>query len=85
MTYTINQIADLFQVNRDTVTAWIRAGELMAMNIARNKNGLPRYRITQEALDGFMLRRRAVDGPPPPRIRRSRRKLPDGWVDFFAK
>lgn len=85
MTYTVNQVAELFKVNRETVVYWIRAAELAAVNVARNKDGMPRYRITQEALDGFILRRRAVDGPPPARARRPRTKLPDGWVDLFAK
>ncbi|MBX9788577.1 MAG: helix-turn-helix domain-containing protein [Pirellulales bacterium] len=85
MTYTVKQIAELFQVDRSTVVSWIRSAELAAVNIARRKDGVPRYWITQEALDGFKLRRCAVDGPPPPRIRRSRKKLPDGWVDYFAK
>lgn len=82
MTYTVNQIAEKLQVHRDTVVGWIRKGELLALNVAMS--GKPRYRITEDALEGFKLRRRAVDGPPPPRIRRSRKKLPDGWVDFCA-
>jgi excisionase family DNA binding protein len=80
--FTVNQIADKLQVHRDTVVNWIRKGELLAINIAMS--GKPRYRITQEALDGFVLRRRAVDGPPPARERRRKTKLPDGWVDYVG-
>jgi excisionase family DNA binding protein len=82
-TYTVNQIAEKLQVHRDTVVNWIRKADLLAFNVAMS--GKPRYRITQEALDGFMLRRRAVDGPPPPRERRRKTKLPDGWVDYVEE
>ena len=82
-TYTVNQLATKLQVHRDTVIGWIRKGELLALNVSLST--VPRYRVTQEALDGFRLRRRAVDGPPPARERRRKTKLPDGWVDVFAK
>ena len=80
---TVNQIAEKLQVHRDTVVAWIRKGDLLAINVSLAT--MPRYRVTQEAFDTFMLRRRAVDGPQPVRERRRKTKLPDGWVDIFAK
>ncbi|MBX9788576.1 MAG: helix-turn-helix domain-containing protein [Pirellulales bacterium] len=84
-TFTVNQVAEVFHVHRDTVVYWIRSAELSAINIARKKDGMPRYRITDEALKNFRLRRGAVEGPPPPRPRHQKTKLPDGWVDVFAK
>lgn len=51
--YTINQVADIIQVNRKTVEAWIQSGELEAYQIRSGG----RYRITPAALDKFRANR----------------------------
>ena len=48
--YTIDQVAEIIQVHRKTVEAWIQSGELEAYYLSRGKQ---RYRVTPAALDKF--------------------------------
>jgi len=49
------------------VIAWIKRGELRAVNVADNPNGKrPRYRITQDALDHFTRARETKPAPVKP-------------------
>lgn len=53
-TYTTDEIASRYGVNISKVIAWIKSGDLAAINVARCPHGeRPRYRITQEALEAF--------------------------------
>ena len=49
---TVEEVAENLQVNPDTVRAWIRSGELSAINIGG------KYRIYPSDLDDFIERRR---------------------------
>lgn len=51
--FTVKQIADQYAVTVHKVLAWIEAGELNAINIARNPQGQPRYRVSAAALEAF--------------------------------
>jgi len=53
------------------VIAWIRSGELVAVNIAQRVGGRPRYRISREAIETF-LRRRSTS--PAPKVSRRKRE-----------
>lgn len=52
--------------------AWIRSGELVAVNLAHRNGGRPRYKIDPEELQAFLLRRQVI--PPAKPIRRPRRR-----------
>jgi hypothetical protein len=69
--YTTADLARRFRVGEDKVRAWIKAGELSAVNTAAIACAKPRYIVTADALVTFE-RRRAVG--PPPKTKRRRRK-----------
>tara|TARA_A100001391_G_scaffold201427_1_gene188424 strand:- start:258 stop:515 length:258 start_codon:yes stop_codon:yes gene_type:complete len=77
--YTPPQAAQILGVKSDKVLAWIHAGELVAANLATNANGeRPRWRISEEDLGKFLIRRRhiAVPAPEPRRRRRAETAKP---------
>jgi excisionase family DNA binding protein len=80
MTYSIRQIAERFAVGQHTVLAWIRSGELAAVNVGRQPGGKPHWRITSEALLAFELLRSAQPIEPQPRRRRKRQ---DDAIAFY--
>lgn len=66
------QYAARLGVPPDKVVAWIRRGELQAMNMAESPNGeRPRFRISPQAIEDFERLRAVVPAPKP--IRRNRR------------
>jgi hypothetical protein len=69
--HSIHDIALRCGVSDRTVRAWIRAGELKAINVSRAANSRkPRWRITQAALDAFEAARTSSPRPAAPRRRR---------------
>jgi excisionase family DNA binding protein len=72
MTYSVRQVAERFHVGEHTVLAWVRSGELHAVNVGRNPDGKPHWRITSEALQAFELLRSAQPIESQPRRRRRR-------------
>jgi excisionase family DNA binding protein len=80
MTFTIKQVAEHFGVSPHTVLAWIRSGELLAINVGRSPNKLkPRWRVSSEALADWEFSRSAT--PAMPRV--SRRKRTAEIIDFI--
>jgi excisionase family DNA binding protein len=81
MTYTIRDICDRFGVSEHTVLAWIRSGELKAINVGvlpgKKK---PRWRVTAEALAAFESLRSV--SPPPPKSRRKKKPSSD-VIEFY--
>lgn len=78
-TYGIKDICERFAVGDHTVLAWIRRGELKAINVSRKLGGRPKWRITAQSLEAFETLRTPT--PPPPRGRR--RKRPADVVEFY--
>jgi excisionase family DNA binding protein len=78
-TYGIKDICERFAVGEHTVLAWVRSGELRAIDVSRKQGGRPKWRITQEALELFAVARTAT--PPPPRARRRHR--PADVIEFY--
>jgi len=77
---TIREVAERFAVGERTVTGWIRAGELRAINCGRRQGSKkPRWRITAEAIAAFELLR--TPNPPPPRTKR--RKQQADLIEFY--
>jgi transposase len=75
---TITDVARRYRVKRDKVRAWIRRGELRAVNTATAACGKPRFVVTAEALVEFERRRTATPAKPMPRRRRRW-----GAVDYY--
>jgi excisionase family DNA binding protein len=74
------EIARRLGVGPEKVLAWIRSGELAAVNLATTRHGRPRWAIAPEALDLFLAARQ--NHPPPHRTRR-RRALPANIIKYF--
>ena len=70
VTYTPPQIAKRYAVNPDKVLAWIRSGELTAVNVATSSSGRPRWRITAAALAEIEGRRSSRPAAKPATRRR---------------
>jgi hypothetical protein len=77
--FTVADVAARYRVGEDKVRAWIKRGELSAINTASALCGRPQLRVTPEALQDFEQRRAAA---PAPKTQRRRRR-PAGFVDFF--
>jgi excisionase family DNA binding protein len=81
MTLTVRYVCERYAVSVHTVLAWIRSGELRAVNVGRRSGAKkPRWRITQEALEAFEALR--TPGPPPARMKR-RKKRPTDVIEFY--
>jgi excisionase family DNA binding protein len=72
-TYTVAELAEHLRVNEHAILAWIRSGEIRAMNVGRSPGGKkPRWRVTLSALEDFELRRTPTPTPPKAKARRRR-------------
>ncbi len=70
--YTVDQVAELESVNRETVLTWIRLGELTAHSASQNaKSRKPRWRVTDADLTAFRLLRQNGTAVQTPRRKRS--------------
>jgi excisionase family DNA binding protein len=67
---TVAEVAARLRVGEDKVRAWIRKGEMAAVNVAAALCGRPQLRITPEALGAFEQQRSAAPQPRPPQRRR---------------
>ena len=77
---TVRDVAQRYRVSPDKVRAWIRRGELPAVNTAEAMCGKPRWVVTPEAMERFE-RGRQTAAPPPKVTRRRRRER--GTVDYY--
>jgi excisionase family DNA binding protein len=68
--FTVAEVAFRLRVGEDKVRAWVRRGELAAVNVAAALCGRPQLRITPEALALFEQQRSAALPPKLPRRRR---------------
>jgi len=75
-TITPPQLAKELKVKVDKIHAWIHSGQLTAINVAEEPTGRPRWRITQEAIDQFLLSRQSHKPAPAPQRRTRRKSLP---------
>lgn len=78
--FTPPEVAKLLGIGPDKVLAWIRSGELRAVNVATTVKGRPRYVIDQEDLAAF-LEARSVK--PKPKVRTRRRRAPTAVTEYF--
>ena len=54
------EVARLLRVDPHTVIAWIRGGELRAVNVARRESRRPRFRVFAKDLEEFARKREYV-------------------------
>ena len=78
-TKTPPEVARKWGVNDAKVLALIDSGELIAINLALNPKGKPRYRILLTEIERFEQSRSTK--PPEPKPRRRRRQA--GGKDYF--
>lgn len=70
-------------VSPGKIKAWIKTGELPAANLARDRNGRPRYAISRDDLAEFLRGRRVVPDAGESGTRRLRRSTPGSVKEFF--
>jgi hypothetical protein len=71
--FTPPELARRWGIDKAKVLAWIRSGELRAINVATRPTGRPRYLIDQHDVFVFEQAREVIPACPPPRVRRNRR------------
>ncbi len=77
---TVRDVCRRYGVTEHTVLAWIRAGELRAVNVGRRPGAKkPRWRVTQAALDAF----EAARTPAPIVPRQPRQKQRPDVIRFY--
>ena len=74
------EIAKMWGMSTEKVVAWIRSGELRAMNAATRPGGRPRYLIDEADLAEFESRRSVQ--PVNPKRHRKRNTSPN-IIEFF--
>jgi hypothetical protein len=80
LTLTPPKVARRYGCTPEKVLAWIRAGELRAINIATKRGGRPRYVIDVADLAAFENMRAVVASPPSSRRRSA---APAGVTQYF--
>jgi excisionase family DNA binding protein len=78
--HTVPELARTLRVSRDKIRAWIRAGQLEAINTAAARCRKPRYVVLPHQLEAFVKRQKAGS---PERPARARRKKPADFVDYY--
>jgi hypothetical protein len=76
---TVADLARRFRVSPDKVRAFLRRGELTAVNLATNLSGRPLWRITHQSVERFERRRSST--PPAKPARRRRAPVHDYYPD----
>lgn len=77
------EVAKRLGVSVKKIIAWIRAGELQAMNLANRDCSRPRYRVTLDALEAFERSRLVVPEDNGPAVQQTRRRPANGEVKQF--
>ena len=72
--YSVKQVAELLSIRTRSVRALLKSGDLVGIDVSLQPGGRPRYRISQDDLDNFLLRR-AHQAAPPRKRRRKKRPL----------
>lgn len=78
--FTVTELAARYGVGRRKVLAWIRAGDLPAINLAANNVCRPRYWISRQNVESFEETRRIRQSIR--RQRRLRTSLPKTCAPF---
>jgi hypothetical protein len=76
--HTPNELARILRVSPDQVRAWIKSGELGAIDTSRRRCGRPRFVVLPHHLAEWERRRSAAQPPKP-----ARRKRPPAVIDYY--
>jgi Helix-turn-helix domain len=60
------------------ILGWIRTGELAAINVSTDPSSRPRWRLSPEAIDEFLARRRAQQP-----VKTQRKRKMAGVIEFY--
>jgi hypothetical protein len=83
-TLSVPAIAQELSLSPDKIRAWIKSGELVAMNLATDRNGRrARYAISRDSLDEFLRGRQVVPSGAKSTTRRLHRRPTNGVKQFF--
>jgi predicted site-specific integrase-resolvase len=82
--FTPPEYAEKLGTSVNTVLAWIKSGELKALNLASRTSRRPRYRISPEAAEQFELSRSVVPATAQSATARLRRQSLGAAKDYFA-
>lgn len=74
------ELARLWGISPDKVLAWIRGGELRAIDASSRRGGRPRFLIDRADIETFEANRAVT---PPPKSPRRRKKVPAEIIEFF--
>ena len=69
------EIAAMYRISINKVLAWVRSGELKAINVGRDNAKRPRFLIPVESLSAFEASR--ASRPPATKAKRRRRQPAD--------
>jgi len=75
-----NDVAARLGVSWAKVVAWIKSGQLLAVNVASRPSGKPQWRIAESDLDFFLATRQAQPSRP---ATRRRRPATTDMIEFF--
>lgn len=79
------EIARMWGIAVDKVWAWIRSGELRAINAAEQRHGRPRYLVDRDDLAKFEECRRVLPPTPPAAKRRRTFPHPPDYIEFVKE
>ena len=82
--YSPEHIAKLFGVTKGTVIGWCVDGTMPAVNVARASSKRARWRMSEDDVEVFKLRRQNKQAASSPATDSSRRTIPRPTKDFFA-
>lgn len=76
-TFALAEVAKSLGVSQRTVEVWIAAGELLAVNVSRNRNSRKlRLRVRESDLELFLITRETRSQPPAQRRKIRRKDIP---------
>jgi excisionase family DNA binding protein len=76
--YTPNELARVLRVSPDRIRAWIKSGELQAVNVSQHRCSRPRFVVLPHHLAEFERDRQVG---PPPKAPRRRKKTAE--IDYY--
>ncbi len=82
---SVANVAHLLGCDQRTVLAWIRAGELQALNVATRPKGKPRWKIPQDAWEAFQRSRSNQATIPAKAPTRRRKRQQDDVIQFYPE
>lgn len=81
--FSVPETARSWGISESKVLAWIRSGELRAINIAASRCGRPRWRIDRAELERFAASRSNI-ATLPTRVTRTRAPRSPEVIQFYS-